>query len=200
MYILYSILVILSLTALVITSVIMIVRRVQKKEGQWIPKLYHIILWCVFTLAACILFADYMNPFDRTIEVKLVAECKTSPDHTFVEPDNRNSRWHAAFTSSGLCPGSFWFNAEPDTYVQEQMSHEGFVWPYMDFENHTYFISYGCPIESITYNVWNVIDTPHFTLVKAGYAEFGEGHYPNSVFIYEIDKMCIDNNFNGSFG
>ena len=80
-----------------------------------------------------------------------------------------------------------------DTESVLQPHWRGFDWPDMDFENHTYIVSYGQELVALTYNAWETVDYPHKTGAKAGHPVFGDVFEPNKVYIYEIEKMRIDN-------
>ena len=55
MNILKSLLVIIGLSGLVGAVAFMIYRRVRKKEGKWMPRMYQIAIWAAIALAACLL-------------------------------------------------------------------------------------------------------------------------------------------------
>ena len=185
MNILKSLLVIISLSGLVGAAVFMIYRRVRKKEGKWMPRLYQIAIWTVIALSACLLFGEYTYPFEQTVELELYATLEIDQEHTLSRPQD----WHAAYEKYGIHAGSLWFDAD----MENQEYYLGFRWPDMDFEHHTYIISYGKTVESLSYNVWETIDYMLQKGVKVGHAELGEEFHPNTVFVYEIKKMRIDN-------
>ena len=107
-------------------------------------------------------------------------------DHTLSGP--LNLPWHAAYEKYGMYAGSLYFDTEV------KASYLGFDWPDMDFKHHTYIISYGQTIESLSYNAWEIIYAPYITGAKVGYAVLGEQFEPNIVYIYQAKKIRIDNN------
>ena len=66
----------------------------------------------------------------------------------------------------------------------------------MDFQHHTYLVSYGKQLTALRYNVWETIDYPVRTGAFIGYADFEDSFYPNRVFIYELPKIRIDHDIN----
>ena len=127
---------------------------------------------------------EYIYPFERTVNLELYAVIDIPEEHTLSRPD-----WHAIYEKWGIHSGSKWM----DTESVLQPHWRGFVWPDMDFENHTYIVSYGQALVTLTYNVWDTVDYPYRTGAKAGHPVFSDVFEPNKVYIYEIEKMRIDN-------
>lgn len=144
-----------------------------------------------FVLAFIVVAALYVNrweyiyPFERTVNLELYAVIDIPEEHTLSRPD-----WHAIYEKWGIHSGSKWMDTES---VSVPFRRLGFDWPDMDFENHTYIVSYGQELVALTYNAWETVDYPHKTGAKAGHPVFSDVFEPNKVYIYEIEKMRIDN-------
>ncbi len=141
----------------------------------------------VFIIVAVLYVArwEYIYPFERTVNLELYAVIDIPEEHTLSRP----GWWHAIYEKWGIYSGSKWM----DTESVSQPSRFGFDWPDMDFENHTYIVSYGQELGALTYNAWNTVDYPYKTGAKAGHPVFSEVFEPNRVYIYEIEKMRIEN-------
>ena len=153
------------------------------------------IVLCVvaiaFTVSFTVCAADYTYPFERSVKFEKIATIDIPPDNA-LNPEFPPF-WHAAYAQYGLYPSSFYFSVENSHSVIDK----GFQWPEMDFENHTYIITYCHELESLSYNVWETIKiTGVHTGAKAGYAVLSEEIDPCKVYIYEIPKIRIDNDRN----
>lgn len=156
------------------------------KVGSQFSRVLLVVLAGTMVFLAYMGLWQYTNPFEQTLELKLVATIKIPPAHTLHGP--QNLPWHAVYESYGiLYPESIYF-----INIEEE-SHLGFSWPDMDFENYTYIISYGQKIQSLSYNVWETIDVPFHTGAKAGHAVLSNQFVANEVYVYQIKKMRIDN-------
>lgn len=187
MYVWKSILVILFFMALVAISGWLVVLCVKAHRNHTAtPDQYSITVFAVL-LTLCLIAGlwKYTYPFERPVETKLVAVLEISEERTLTSPDDMS--WHAAYEPYGLLPGSLYFE------VDETESSLGFTWPEMDFENYTYIITYGQKIESLSYNVWEIIDAPLRTGAYAGHMVLDSYFEPNEVYVYQIQKMRIDN-------
>ena len=128
---------------------------------------------------------EYIYPFERTVKLELYAVIDIPEENALSYPD-----WHAIYEKWGIHSGSKWMDTES---VSEPFRKLGFDWPDMDFENHTYIVSYGQELVALTYNVWDTVDYPQKTGAKAGHPVFSDVFEPNKVYIYEIEKMRIEN-------
>ena len=63
----------------------------------------------------------------------------------------------------------------------------------MDLENYTYIITYCQQIDSLSYNVWDTIDSPTYTGAYAGYMDLCDEIDPLAIYIYRIPKIRINN-------
>lgn len=140
-------------------------------------------LLCLVALSSSLGMLDYLYPFDRSVKFELYATLVIPPENTLQTPQF----WHAAYDN---IQGDDSFFFDPD----EKYSHLGFEWPSMDYSNHTYIITYGQELESLSYNVWDVVRYPFYTGVKIGHAELSDSFDPNIVYVYEIPRIRIDNN------
>lgn len=127
---------------------------------------------------------EYVYPFERPVNLELHAVVDIPEEHALAYPD-----WYAIYEKWGIYSGSKWMDTESVSYP----SRFGFDWPDMDFENHTYIVSYGREMVALTYNVWDTVDSPQITGAKAGHPVFQDVFEPNRVYIYEIEKMRIEN-------
>ncbi len=127
---------------------------------------------------------EYVYPFERPVNLEQYAVANIPEEHTLSYPD-----WYAIYEKWGIYPGSKWM----DTESVSEPSRFGFDWPDMDFENHTYIVSYRREMTALTYNVWDTVDSPGRTGAKAGHPVFSDVFEPNRVYIYEIEKMRIEN-------
>lgn len=183
----------------IIKSIIMILILVA--AAVWLCRLGYQCFWgqskehkvrniLCFVLAFIVVAAFYANrweyiyPFERTVNLELYAVIDIPEGQTLSRPD-----WHAIYEKWGIHSGSKWM----DTESVLQPHWRGFVWPDMDFENHTYIVSYGQELVALTYNVWDTVDYPYRTGAKAGHPVFSDVFERNKVYIYEIEKMRIEN-------
>ncbi len=138
----------------------------------------------VFAYGALVFGGPYTYPFERNVPFRLYAELTIPEGNQLEKPGD--FYWHAAYEEYGLFAESFYFDP------LEKQSPFGFKWPDMDFEHHTYIITYGQELESLSYHVWETIENPVHTGAKVGHAVLKEGFQGNRVYIYEIRKMRIE--------
>lgn len=155
----------------------------QSKEPT-VRSLLRFVLAFIVVAALYITRWEYVYPFERPVDLELYAVVDIPEEHTLSCPD-----WYAIYEKWGIYSGSKWM----DTESVSQPARFGFDWPDMDFENHTYTISYGRELVALTYNAWDTVDSPHRTGAKAGHPVFRDVFEPNRVYIYEIEKMRIEN-------
>ena len=191
LYIVYSLLILVLLVAVLAYLVFCIVRtvlRVQENRLKW----HHAVsLGCVaaVALASVVFLGDYVYPFERKLEPRLFAEFDVPEEYKLTQPGE--VFWRGAYEAYGLYAESLWFN--PENLLE---SPYGFGWPPMNFDDHSYIITYGQKIESLSYNVWDTIDEPFRTGAKAGHMILDKEFSPTKVYIYEIPKLRIDNDIN----
>lgn len=189
MYILRSIMVLLFILALLVASIYLVNKyRVYKKNGIHHLKYSLSMLLCVLcTVIFIVLFGDYTYPFERTLHPILIAEFQVPEGYEHEYPGERY--WHGAYKKWGLYAESFYFNPEnTDPY--------GIGWPPMDFDNYSYIITYGQKIKSLSYNVWDVIEYPFMTGAKVGHMILEDEFSPDTVYIYQIPLIRIENDRN----
>lgn len=156
----------------------------KKRNDRWVLKGTLACISVVWVLVALICFGEYVYPFERDVKFELYATMEIPPEYTPEQP--KSMTWHAAYSQDGIFDGSFFFDTE------EISSPLGFDWPTMDFENHTYIITYGYELDSLSYNIWEDIDIPYYTGAKVGHAVLKNEYDANMVYIYEIAKIRID--------
>ena len=187
MNIIKSLAVIILLVCSIIIAVIKVRRCVVSfREGNtlghnWIQALLIFVLAIV--LICC--FGKYTYPFDRTLEPELVSTIHVSPEHSPYR--YAREEWHAVYGSYGWKPGT-WIHP-----YEHYMKYSEEIWPEMDLENYTYIITYCQQIESLSYNVWDTIDSPTYTGAYAGYMVLRDEIDPLAIYIYRIPKMRINN-------
>lgn len=140
---------------------------------------------CLITFVSILCYKDYLYPFERAVNFTLFASLDIPEENSLSGPGCKF--WHAAYEEYGVYSESVYFNPE------EKVSHLGFIWPQMDFDNHTYIITYGQKLLSLSYNVWDTIECPISTGAKVGHATLSNAFNPNKVYVYEIAKIRIDN-------
>lgn len=182
-----SIFVVIFLLVLVIFSAAIIYRCALKKRKCVLTKknILCCICLCLCTVLCLAVFSNYAYPFERFIEMTLIAEIDIPYNNALEAP----RFWRAAYAADGLHSSSKHFA------IDEKSSHLGFEWPDMDYENYTYIITFGQKAVSLSYNIWETIDNPTLTGAYAGHMILEEEFNPNKVYIYQICKMRIDNDF-----
>lgn len=189
MHILKSALVFICLIAMLLLSINLVIKCIKRMHNN--VKVVHIIsaLCCVvITCLSTVLFGDYVYPFERTLDPVLIAEFDVPEEYELEYPGQKF--WHGAYEEFGLYSHSFYFNPN------DNQSIYGFGWPPMDFERHSYIITYGQKIESLSYNVWDTIDAPIRTGAKVGHMILEKEFSPEKVYIYQIPKIRIENDVN----
>ncbi len=139
------------------------------------------LIWFAAVVAFAIIFWPYINPVDQSVDFVLIEELDIPEEYTMVEP----RFWYAVYDEFGLYASS--------RYNPPNGPMQGVSWPEMDLKRYTYIVCFGQKLDNLKYNTWVTIDAPTYTGAYRGYAEFTEDFYPNSVFIYRIQKMRIDN-------
>lgn len=148
-----------------------------------VRNILHFVLAFIVVAALYVTRWEYIYPFERTVNLESYAVIDIPEEGTLSSPD-----WYAIYEKWGIHSGSKWM----DTESIFQPHWRGFDWPDMDFENHTYIVSYGRELVALTYNVWDTVDYPYRTGAKDGHPVFSDVFEPNKVYIYEIDKMRIE--------
>lgn len=183
MHIIKSLIVLFFLVALCIFSWYLVKARILSVPSRKSAVLA--VICCIVTIAAIVCLKDYIYPFERNVKFTLFASLDIPEEHHLTSAGN--NFWHAAYEEYGLYAESKYFDPK------EAISYLGFKWPKMDFENHTYIITYGQQLVSLSYNVWEEIDIPIRTGAKVGHATLSDDFNPNKVYVYEIAKIRIDN-------
>ena len=161
------------------------------KTGKAIPERYiYAFLLCSFTLVCILNMSDYAYPFERKLEPELYAVIDVPAEHT---PMGSNGcwDWYAVYDEYGFYPGSRYLTAENYYY---HLGHIVEDWPEYDLVHYTYIITFCQQIDSLTYNVWETVDSPFRTGAKAGHMVLDDKIDSTRIYIYRIPKMRIDNN------
>ena len=148
-----------------------------------------LMLFCAcVVLLSVVLLGDYVYPFERDLHPMLIAEFDVPNGYELDYPGQKF--WHGAYEQFGLYAQSQYFDPT------ENQSIYGFGWPPMDFDKYCYIITYGQKIESLSYNVWETIDTPIRTGAKVGHMVLEKDFSPSKVYIYQSPKIRIENDIN----
>ena len=146
------------------------------------PIASELLMWVLFCILIGIAF--YWFSYDHILNPELIAVIEMPPE---VFPQGiYGEEWHSVYGEYGLYPGT-WIH--PHEYYR--LYSEG--WPEMDFQQYTYIITYGQEIESLSYKIGNVIDSPSFTGAKEGHMVLQEAIDPMRIFIYRIPRVRINN-------
>lgn len=186
-----SILVFAFLLILVVTTSCSIVKTIRRHRIKML-NVWDIIvsLICVAVTLICIVsVGKYINPFDQKIDVTLVAEYRISEKYQSTFPGQQF--WHGAY-DGGFFPDSEYFNTKTMTKYDLKM-------PFMNLRRHSYIITYGQKIEELICNVWETIDYPSPTGAMVGRISFEDGFKPQTMYVYETEKIRIENDINKTF-
>lgn len=187
-----SLVVIFLMLAIVVPSVTCVIKCVQKhKKKELYFKHVVISVFCLVITSFCIaMFGDYVNPFERKVDTKLIAAFPLSEEYQSSFPGEQF--WHGAYESWFPYAESFYFNPESREKYDIPL-------PFFNFKQHSYIFTYGQEIDNLTYNVWNTIDYPLKTGAKVGNIVFKNEFIPQTMYIYEIPKIRIENDINNTF-
>ena len=153
--------------------------RLEKNHKDYRSERIIALILVVASLFSIIFLGKYVNPFPQTVEYTL---------HNIVElPEEKQMKhpefWRAYFEVYGET-GSEYFSLEGFEKIYGPINSE------FDLDDHTYIITYGQELESLSYIVW------HKTYFGAysGIVELSENFDPSKIYIYELDKKIrIDN-------
>jgi len=190
MNILKSAVVLLVLIFLVCATVRRVKKSVQQHRENVLKKSFAIftILCVIFSTFAVVVFGKYIYPFERKLHPKLIAELTIAERYELDYPGQEF--WHGAYAKFGLYADSFHFDEN------QKQSDFGFAWPEMDLKNHSYIITYGRTIKSLSYNVWETIDIPIRTGAYVGHMKLNDDFVSDTVYVYEIPRIRIENDVN----
>ena len=188
MHVWKSILVVLFLIAITAVLAFLIFRCVRLHKNKKL-KISSVVLTLIAGLLTLTMYSslwEYTYPFEQEVDLQLYETIEIPTEHTLHGPKSFN--WHASYEEWGLLfPESLYY------FPEKTEDDLGFCWPEMDYEHYTYIISYGQKMESLSYNVWEIVRYPHVTGAKVGHAVLSDEFNPNAVYIYQIKKMRIDN-------
>ncbi|MBQ4159119.1 MAG: hypothetical protein IJD86_13405 [Clostridia bacterium] len=141
-------------------------------------------------LPVTLFLANYINPFDRNVELKL---------YEVVEQDKMLNVYNGSFKHSWY--GVYKWRVSIDGNCDEPDSRWNLDYldckKVYDYTKHSYIVSFGCEIDSLKYNVWEHHGIPMLDLgtsYKWGIVEFSDDIDPTKIYIYEIPRMYIDRN------
>lgn len=125
----------------------------------------------IITMCAFLCGRNYMWPFDRNVKMETVVTVTDAEEY-----DRFSGMWF------GVYEGSISFHKN---YIDE--------WIDLDLANYSYIVSFGRPVESLTYNVWEKMQGPYQSNIYSGHAELGDATQPMIIYIYRIPRIRIDN-------
>ena len=164
------------LIALLIFIVQKIVKSIKKKR---FGTLVNIVL-IIPILLTIMFFSNYMYPFQREVQLE---EIYRFDDAVILD---KTLPWHSIYKAYGIGIDSrFDVIYASNIDIEEEL----------DFDNYTYIISYGKPIEKLSYNIWDCKGTPILDLGTSalnGYAQYGVADEEPCVYVYRIKRMRID--------
>lgn len=163
-----------------------VVRNIRKKVFRSVLCMFALLLLLPVTL----FFANYINPFDRNVKLKLY-EVVEQDQMLNVYNGRFKHSWHGVYKWRISIDGN---NNDPDSrwnldFIDLKKEY--------DYTKHSYIVSYGCEIKSLKYNVWEHYGLPILDLgtnYKWGIVEFSDEIDPKKIYIYEIPRMYIDRN------
>ena len=188
MKVVQSVIVIVILLLLAMLAICCLLKTIRKFKGK---KLHfrHVattVICFVLTTTCFFAFGEYANPFDQTVNARLIAVFPIEDKYQSSYPGQQF--WHGAYKGEPY-PDSEYFN--PKTKAKYDLTME-----FMYFERYSYVITYGQEIDILTYNVWETIDYPFPTGAKVGNIVFKNSFAPQTMYVYEIPKIRIENDIN----
>ena len=190
MNVLKSIVVLLVLLLLIGITIRFVKKSIQKHKNNILKRSYAICTTLCVLLSALgvVTLGNYVYPFERKLNPELVAELTIAERYELDYPGQEF--WHGAYAEFGLYADSFHFDEN------QRQSDFGFTWPEMDLKNHSYVITYGRTIKSLSYNVWETIDVPVRTGAYVGHMRLNDDFVSDKVYVYEIPRIRIENDVN----
>ena len=188
-YIVFSLFVIGFLISLLYCSLCVIlkmVRNIRKKELKNIQVVLSVLCVCV-TILSCALLGNYTYPFERKLNPILIEEITLEPDDYMEHPNF----WRGIYKKNPLYGGEHWFNINGSIH--------GYELSQLDIDHHSYVITYGQKIVSLSYNVWDNVQYK-CPGSKEGHIVLEEEFSPDKIYIYQIPKMRLNVDLNTWFG
>ena len=141
-------------------------------------KLVRFLISVFLLISSLLVLGNYVYPFERNISPRLVWEIEIPIENALKYPGE--CYWHGAYEKYGFFAESFWFNPKEMHSIYEL----GIEWPNMDFKKHNYIITYGQKISTLTYNVWETVDSPVKTGAYIGHMTLKDEFLAQKVYIY----------------
>lgn len=137
-------------------------------------------------ISTCIFFSIVISLFsyDFVLNPELISVIEVFPEN--FPQGIYGEEWHTVYEEYGLYPGT-WIH--PHEYYR--LYSDG--WPEMDLQQYTYIITYCQEIESFSYNLGDVIDSPSYVGAKAGHMVLKDTIDPFKIYIYRIPRIRINN-------
>ncbi len=153
--------------------------RLKKNDKHYRSERIIAFILVVTSLFSIIFLGKYVDPFPQTVEYTLHNIVELQEDKQLKYP----KFWRAYYEEYGET-GSEYFSLEGFEKLYGPINSK------FDLDNHTYIITYGQELESLSYIVW------HKTYFGAysGIVELSENFDPSKIYIYELEKKIrIDN-------
>lgn len=179
MHIVKSLFVLLALGILIWCTIISICRLITSccAKNNIFRKSLKAVALCLVTLISVLLLRDYTYPFDRQVKLELVETVENKEEYARFA-----GTWFGVYGEYGMHRGS-------DTF------HKNYIdqWITLDLKHYSYIASFGQPVESMSYNVWEKMHGPYQSAVHIGHVVLGKPSDSSVVYIYRIPRIRIDN-------
>ena len=148
------------------------------KKDKVTSRILVITATVLIIIVALIILIKYASPIERNVELELITVINIEgEDQQLVNP----GIWYGVYGAYG---GSLASNEFHPDFIDK--------WIAPDLENFSYIISFGQRVESLSYNVWDNIESPHRGNVRKGHIILSDEFDGWSIYIYRIPKMRID--------
>ena len=158
-------------------------RAAYKKNILSVKRAVALIICLCLTITAIALFGDYVYPFERNVNLVLVASFDVAEGYELEYAGERF--WHGAYEEYGIYPASMWWSPDNGRDII------GVDWPPLALNRNNYIISYGQKVESLSYNVWDKAHPKNYGAFE-GHVILSEEFDASKVYIYRIPKVRID--------
>ena len=168
------------------------IKKSVNSSNQTVSMHLKIVSMCLVVIILFCCLLDYTYPFERELKPELIATMDILPEYSPYER-GMCGYWHTEYEKYGIYPGTWQYDIE---YYYSKSIND---WPEMDTKEYTYIFTYCQQIETLTYNVWDIIDSPTYTGAKIGHMAFRPEIDPLCIYVYRIPKMRINNDAIGQF-
>lgn len=135
---------------------------------------------CLGTVVCNIILLPYIWPFNRKVSISRAIILDVHD--VGLAPFVCAGEWYGVYGEVGL-------SVDSCTLHPSRIDR----WIEIDLQSYSYIVSYGQSIEDISYNIWDEIGGTYGKCIKKGYITFSNQFDPEKIFIYEIERIAIDN-------